>query len=137
MPKTARTALCSKSEARARLRTAQAYLQVADSVLAERDRAEYLNVAAGLAVLAGIAGSDAICGIRLGRIHRGDDHRGAQDLLQQATPDGKKLATALGRLLSMKDAAHYGVIVVSALNATDARNWAALLIERAAEESER
>lgn len=137
MPKTARTAPCSKSEARARLRTARAYLEVAGSVLGERDRGEYLNVAAGLAVLAGIAGSDAICGARLGRIHRGDDHRAAQDLLQQATPDGKKLATVLGRLLSMKDAAHYGVIVVSARNATDAKKWAALLIERAAQETER
>jgi len=67
-------------------------------VLGERDRDEYLNVAAGLAVLAGIAGSDAICDARLGRIHRGDDHRAAQDLLQQATPDGKKLAAVLGRL---------------------------------------
>ena len=137
MPKTARTAPCSKIEARARLRTARAYLEVADSVLGERDRGEYLNVAAGLAVPAGIAGSDAICGARLGRIHRGDDHRGAQDLLQQATSDGKKLATILGRLLSIKDAAHYGVIVVSARNATDAKKWAALLIERAAEEAER
>jgi hypothetical protein len=43
----------------------------------------------------------------------------------------------LGRLLSMKDASHYGVIVVSARNAGDARKWAALLIERAVEESER
>ncbi len=137
MSKTARTAPCSKSEARARLRTAQAYLEVAGSVLAERDRVEYLNVAASLAVLAGLAGSDAICGIRLGRIHRGDDHRGAQDLLQQATPDGKKLAAVLGRLLSMNGAAHYGLIVVSARNATDAKKWAALLIERAAEEAER
>ena len=113
MPKTARTALCSKSEARACLRTARAYLAVVGSVLGKRDPGEYLHAAAGLAVLAGIAGSDAICGARLGQIHRGEDHRGAQDLPQQATPDGKKLATALGRLLSMKDAAHHGLIVVS------------------------
>ena len=137
MPRAARTASCTPDEARARLRAAQAYLEVAGSVLAERDRGEYLNVAAGLAVLAGIAGSDAICGIRLGRIHRGEDHRGAQDLLREATPDGRKLATVLGRLLSVKDAAHYGVLVVSARNATDAKKWAALLAQRAAEEAER
>jgi hypothetical protein len=133
----ARTAPVSKTEARARLRTAQAYLDVSATVLAEPEKAEYLNVAAGLAVLAGIAGSDAICGIRLGRMHRGDDHRGAQDLLQQATADGKKLAMTLGRLLSVKHAAHYGVMVVSARNATDARKWAAFLVQRATEESER
>jgi hypothetical protein len=137
MPSAKRTAPCTVSEARAWLRTAQAYLQVAASVLVEPDRGEYLNVAAGLAVLAGIAASDAICSIRLGCIHRGEDHRGAQDLLRQATPDGQKLATVLGRLLRVKDAAHYGVLIVSARNATDAKRWAEFLVQRAAEESER
>ena len=137
MPNARRTATCTVSEARARLRTAQAYLQVAASVLAEPDRGEYFDVAAGLAVLAGIAASDAICGIRLGRIHRGEDHPGAQDLLRQATSDGQKLGTVLGRLLSVKDAAHYGVLAVSARKAADAKRWAELLVPRAAEESER
>ncbi len=137
VPKPSRTARCSPAEARARLRTAQAYLDVAGSVLGERTRTEYLNVAAALAVLAGIAATDAICGIRLGRLHRGDDHRGAEDLLRQATPDGPKLAAELRRLLGLKDAAHYGVPVVSARKATDAKKWAAHLVDRAAEESER
>jgi len=54
MPPTQRTAQCGPAEARA-------YLEVADLVLGERDRDEYLNVSAGLAVLAGIAASDSIC----------------------------------------------------------------------------
>ena len=137
MPRTSRTAPCSPSEARSRLRTAQAYLDVAASVLEERGRDEYLNVAVGLAILAGIAASDAICGSRLGRVHRGDDHRGAEDLLRAATHDGQKLATTLVRLLSLKDAAHYGVLVVAPRKASDARRWAAHLVERAAEEGER
>lgn len=103
----------------------------------EHARGEHLNVAAGLAVLAGIAASDAICGARLGRIHRGEDHVGAQDLLSESTPDGRKLAVHLGRLLSIKDAAHYGVPVVSSRKATDAIRWAARLVERAGEETER
>lgn len=111
-------------------------MEIADSVLEERGRDEYLNVAAGLAILAGIAASDAICGIRLGYVHRGDDHRRAQDLLGTATPDGQKLATNLGRLLGLKDAAHYGVLVAPR-KASDARRWAAHLVERAAEEAER
>jgi hypothetical protein len=74
---------------------------------------------------------------RLGCLHRGDDHRGAADLLRTATPDGAKLATVLGRLLSLKDAAHYGVPVVSARKAADATKWAAQLVERAEEETER
>lgn len=109
MSSTSRTVQCRPDEARRRLSTAKAYLDVAGSVLRERSQDdEYVNVAAGLAVLAGIAASDAICGIRLGRLHRSEDHRRAADLLRTATPDGAKLATILGRLLSLKDAAHYG-----------------------------
>lgn len=61
-----------------------------------RDRVEMPGVAAGLAVLAGIAAADAVCAARLGRIHRGDDHRGAADLLRQAVPDGKTLRPSAG-----------------------------------------
>ena len=82
MSKTARTAKCSAADARIRLKTAQAYLEVAGAVLDERTAEEYRNVAAGAAILAGIAAADAICGLRLGRLHRGDDHRGAIDLLR-------------------------------------------------------
>ncbi len=136
MPKPSRTSECSPAEARARLRTAKAYLDVARSLPREQDN-EYLNVAVGNAILAGIAASDSICGVRLGRLHRGDDHYGAVDLLRTATPDGKKLATSLSRLLNLKDAAHHGVPVVAASKATEAIRWAAFLVERAAEETER
>jgi hypothetical protein len=37
----------------------------------------------------------------------------ATDLLKTAVPDGTKLAATLGRLLDLKDEAHYGVILVS------------------------
>lgn len=97
----------------------------------------FANVTAGLAVLAGIAASDAICCARLGRRHRGDDHRGAIDLLEGATPDGKKLGAWLGRLLGVKDAAHYGAGLVGARSASDACRWALNLVGRAREEVER
>jgi hypothetical protein len=106
-------------------------------VLGEHDRDEHLNVAAGLAVLAGIAASDSICCTRLGLRHRGDDHRGAAELLRQATPDGAELAATLLRLLDLKDAAHYGVIVVAARKARDALRWTRLLVDRANQEAER
>jgi hypothetical protein len=57
MPHKSRTAPCAAAEGRTRFRTAQAYLEVAKSVLDERDRDEYLNVAAGLAVFSGVAAS--------------------------------------------------------------------------------
>jgi hypothetical protein len=128
-----RTAACGTAEARTRLRTAMAYLEVAELVLDERGRDEYLSVSAGLAVLSGIAASDAICCRRLGRRHRGDDHRGAAELLRQATPDGAQLAATLVRLLDLKDEAHYGVITVAPRKARDGARWARRLAERAQE----
>ncbi len=92
-------------------------------------------MAAGLAVLAGIAASDAICCARIRLRHRGDNHRGAADLLRQATPDGSELARLLLRLLDLKDEAHYGVMVVASRKARDALKWAAQLVARAEEES--
>ena len=132
MPSSSRTAPCGAVEAQSRLRTARAYLEVAGLVLNERDRDEHLNVSAGLAVLAGIAASDSICCTRL-RFR----HRGAADLLRSATPDGPQLATTLLRLLDLKDEAHYGVLVVAARKARDAHRWAARLVERASQETER
>ena len=132
-----RTAQCGTAEAQSRLRTARAYLEVAALVLDERDRDEYLNVSAGLAVLAGIAASDSICCTRLHSRHRGDDHRGAAELLRRATPDGSELAVTLLRLLDLKDEAHYGVMVVAPRKARDAHKWATRLVERAAQEIER
>lgn len=137
MPHSPRTARCGAGDGRSRLKTASAYLEVAELVLGERDRDEYLNVAAGLAVLAGIAASGSICCARLGRRHRGDDHRHAAEMLRSATPDGNELAAALFRLLDVKDAAHYGVMVVSARNARDSVRWAARLADRAGQEAER
>ena len=137
MPPPSRTAPCEAADAQSRLRTARAYLEVAGLVLSERERDEHLNVSAGLAVLAGIAASDSICCVRLRSRHRGDDHRGAADLLRRATPDGPELATTLLRLLDLKDEAHYGVLIVSARKARDAHRWATRLVERAAQETER
>lgn len=135
MPSSSRTSACTAADARSRLKTARA--EVADLVLGEKERDEYLNVAAGLAVLAGIAASDSICCARLKVRHRGDDHRGAADLLRTATPDGANMARLLLRLLDLKDEAHYGVMVVAARKANNAVRWARTLADRASQEVER
>lgn len=126
-----------REDARTRLRTARAYLEVADLVVEEEGRSEMAGVAAGLAVLAGIAGSDAICAVRHGEIHREDDHRSASAMLAGATPDGDRLASTFSRLIDLKDEAHYGLTVVSAKRATDAIRWARQIVDRAREEVER
>lgn len=132
-----RTARVGAAEARVRLRAAQAYLEVADLTLDKQGRDEFLDVAAGLAVLAGVAASDAICDRRLGRIHRGASHRAASGLLAQSTPDGATLASMFLRLLDVKDEAHYGVDVISASKARSTVRWARHLVDRAREEVER
>lgn len=78
------------------------------------------GVAAGLAVLAGIAGSDALCAIRVGEIHRGEDHCGSSALPAGAVPDGNRLAATLSRLIDVKDEALYGLTVLTPKRAKDA-----------------
>ncbi|MBB4662070.1 hypothetical protein [Conexibacter arvalis] len=79
----------------------------------EPDNPESANVAASLAVLAGIAASDAACCAALGRRSRGQDHRDAEALLGEVVPGGDVAAKRLRRLLNLKDAAQYGFIHVS------------------------
>lgn len=102
-----RTQDCTASEARVRLRQAELYLEVADMVLSS-ESAEHATVAAGNAVLAAIAASDAICCAGAGQRYRGADHRRAVDHLEHVTGD-KKLAGYLRDVLDAKDAGHYGL----------------------------
>ena len=81
-----RTIAGGAKEARARLRTAEAYLHTAELVLEEASTQEFSNVAAGTAVLAGIAASDSICCSRLRKLHRGQDHsRGTHRVAREAS----------------------------------------------------
>lgn len=107
-----RTQACSEADARARLRHARKFAEVAELIAGEGDDVEYASQAAALAVLAGIAASDAACCKSFGRRSRGCDHRDAATLVEQVSPGGKQAARSLNRLLSLKDEAHYGTLVV-------------------------
>jgi hypothetical protein len=117
-------------DARHRLRMARAYVDAAELVLVD-DRLEFSTVAAGLAVLAGIAAADAICSRGRKMIHRGDDHRAAADLLASTSADGKHHKRELVRLLDLKDESHYGLIDVSASRAKSAVKTARRLTDQA------
>ncbi|MGC2372898.1 MAG: hypothetical protein WA484_03385 [Solirubrobacteraceae bacterium] len=104
-----RTQPCDTAQARTRLEHAGKFLEVAELVAGESGDVEYASAAAALAVLAGIAASDAACCTALGRRARGQDHRQATELVEQVMPGGKQASGLLRRLLSLKDEAHYGL----------------------------
>ncbi|BAK33409.1 hypothetical protein MLP_03950 [Microlunatus phosphovorus NM-1] len=119
---------CTPSESRTRRDHARAFLEVAELVLTEERREAH--VAAALAVLAGIAAADAICGLNLGKWSRGQDHRQAVDLLNEVALHDHSLPTKLGRLVADKDAVHYSPNLITVDRAkTMVRLATALLAE--------
>lgn len=117
---------CAPGEARVRYRQAVAYLETARLVTSDGSLPsdyDYNHVAAGVAVLAAIAASDAICCELLGLRARGQDHGQASDLLATVRFGGgseseqakraKELAAALATALDLKDQAHYGTSLLT------------------------
>lgn len=123
-----RIVACTAAEGRARRDQGRAFLEVAELVLTE-DRRE-AHVAAALAVLAGIAAADAICGLSLGQWSRGQDHNQAADLLGDVALRDTNLPAKFRRLLADKDAAHYSPNLITVDKAKSmVRQAAALLAE--------
>ncbi|MGH3369992.1 MAG: hypothetical protein ACRDPR_08310 [Nocardioidaceae bacterium] len=79
----------------------------ADLVLSDATDTATPGVAAALAVLAGIAASDAACCAKLRKRSRGQDHAEAVNLLRTVVPQGEAMAKDLGRLLAAKDESQY------------------------------
>lgn len=128
---TKRTKSCDRSDALNRLAQAEAFLLAAELVVeADTDDATP-SVAASLAVLAGIAASDAACCARLGVRARGQSHAEAVELLGTAEPRGGDMAKDLQRLLNRKDDSQYGVAFVSAGEASRMVSWAKRLLGNA------
>jgi hypothetical protein len=134
--KTTRTRPCGRADARKRLGDAEKYVEVADLVAGE-DSLESQNVAAGLAVLTGIAAADAACCSALGESSRGPDHRDAAGLLRQITPGGETAANHFERLVGLEDKAHYSFVNVSGQDRKAAIRRAEQLVDFAREVVER
>jgi hypothetical protein len=128
-----RTQACSDVDATTRLRHARKFFEVAELVAGEGDEVEYASQATALAVLAGIAASDAACCKSLGRRSRGQDHRAATTLVEQVAPGGKRAAQSLNRLLSLKDEAQYGLFDVGGQDLRSALRQASELVRFAEE----
>ncbi|MGC8499155.1 MAG: HEPN domain-containing protein [Acidimicrobiales bacterium] len=103
-------------------------------MLDEESSETSLSVVAGLAVLAGVAASDALCIRHLGYYAKGQDHDDAVGvLLRTGTPDSRQWSQTLKRLIDLKDEAHYGFYSVSTSKATSALKQGRLLVEAAIE----
>jgi hypothetical protein len=137
--KKGRTQDCTSAQAHQRLAHAESFLEVADLTADEEGDPGigYGSVAASLAVLAGIAASDAACCHALGKRSRSPDHRDAEALLKQIAPGGPSAAGNLRKLLDLKDTAHYGLISVSRPELRRAMRQAKLLVDFAAEIAQR
>lgn len=129
--KAARTQDCGVVEARVRVAQARKFLETAELILDVDDDLATPGVAAALAVLAGIAASDALCCHSLGQRSRGQDHREAVALLAQVAPEGKVLSRALARLLDIKDGSQYGLVFLGMTRAKSAVKNALILREAA------
>jgi hypothetical protein len=97
-------------QGRKRLADARKFLEVAELIDDEPVKISS-GVSASLAVLAGIAASDAACCAALGLRARGQDHNDAADVLERVA-GSSDAATALRRLLGLKNDGHYGLISV-------------------------
>ncbi len=107
--KSGATKSCTAADSAVRLDVANKFLEIAELAALETEVSASANVSASLAVLAGIAASDAACCTALGRRSRSQNHHDAERLIEQIDPGGPEAAKALRRLLSFKDTAHYGV----------------------------
>jgi hypothetical protein len=123
----ARSRPCDATDARKRFGDAEKYLEVAQLVATE-DSLEAHNVAAGLAVLAGIAAADAACCKALNKSSRGPDHREAADFLRWIVPGGSAAANNFERLVGLKDKAHYSFLNVSGQDRAGALRRAGQLV---------
>lgn len=113
------------AEARTPSTHARACLDTAKLIRGETDKPDDVNfnhVAAGNAVLAAIAASDALCCKLLGERSRGQDHRDAVGLLEQLrfgfgtdaeqARRARDLARAPAVALDLKDDSHYGTLMI-------------------------
>lgn len=125
-PKKLPTRQSSRAEAINRCRIARKYLEVAD--LAASEDGEAINVAVGLAVLAGIAAGDAIASSAIGERYSGKDHAAAADLLSRVDSG---LGAQLRDLVDLKPHSHYGDSLLSTRDRARALRAARILVEAA------
>lgn len=115
-----------RAEGMGRRRVAEKYLEVAELIASEDGTA--VNVAVGLAVLAGIAAGDAICITATGERYSGTDHAAAADLLARVD---RLLGGELADLVALEPGSHYGDALLKPEQRTRALRAARTLVDEA------
>ncbi len=111
----------TRADASTRQRHAHAFLNAANLVIELGDEAgipDIGNTVGSLAVLAGIAAGDAICGATLGQRAAGESHGEAVALLRRSER-GKRLAPSLARLIESKSDVQYAATILTETRARD------------------
>lgn len=127
-----RTQHCNRAHALSRLQQGESLVEVADLVITGTDDdVATPGVAAALAVLAGIAASDAACCAKLKVRPRGQDHKEAVQMLANVRPHGPQMSKDLERLLRRKDDAHDGLLFIGKGDAGKMVAWAKRIVDTA------
>lgn len=122
----------SRSDVLARAHHARGFLSAAELVDEFSDDVgdeAVANVVASLAVLAGIAAADAICGIILRLRSSSNDHAEAVRMLTTAGTKGPKYARDLRRLIASKSDVQYSPRIVTARVARELTKNARRLVD--------
>lgn len=112
------------ADARNRRIIATRYLEIAELAATEEGPGAS-NVVVGIAVLAGIAASDAICLSATGTRYAGEDHAEATRVLGRTD---RRLGQELSKLVRLKPGAHYGSTFISDSDRVRALRAAATLV---------
>lgn len=131
MSVSARTVATSAADVNTRAKHARGFIAAAELVRefgSDAGISPTSNIVGSLAILAGIAASDAICGKALGKRAGGEAHDDAIRLLASATLDGPAYSRDLRRLLSVKTNVQYSTVVLSDAAARDQLKWAKRLV---------
>lgn len=115
------------ADARNRRLIATRYLEIAELATGEEVPGAN-NVVVGVAVLAGIAASDAISIAATGSRYAGEDHMEAASVLARVD---QSLAAELTKLIRLKPSAHYGSTFISIADRTRALRAATKLVDAA------
>lgn len=122
----------SRTDVAARAGHAGAFLAAArlvDELGADAEISPTSNIVGSLAVLAGIAAADALCGYFLAARSSSDDHGEAVRLLASAHPRCRGHAAHLRRLLAAKTNSHYSADVLGEVKARELLIAASRLVE--------